>query len=234
MAKKETKQGHTTEELLENPEALAEEITKAEQFLEKNKGLTFGILTLIVVVIGGYFAYNYFMEDRNREAQSEMFQAVFYFEADSLDLAINGDGNNLGFKDIIDEYSGTDAANLANYYTGVSYLRQGDYKLAILYLEDFSSDDLLVQAKAFSLIGDAHMEQDNFQSASEYYNKAANYKENKFFTPGYLMKAALAFEKMNDNESAIKCYDRIIKNFAEASEVNDAKKHKARLSTIAS
>ena len=39
-------------------------------------------------------------------------------------------------------------------YAGVSYLKQGKFELARLYLEDFSSSDLLIQARAYSLVGD--------------------------------------------------------------------------------
>ena len=232
MAKKDTNTGHGNE-LLENPEVLAEEITKVEQYLEQNKGLTFGLVALLLIVVGGYFGYNYYIEGQNTKAQTDMFQAVFYYESDSLGLALNGDGNNLGFKDIISDYSGTEAANLANFYAGSAYLKNGDFKSAVLYLEDFSSSDLLVQAKAYALIGDAYMEQADFQNAVVNYNKAASYKENKYFSPAYLMKAALAYEKLNDTEGALNCYTKIVTDFADASEANDAKKHKARLSAKA-
>jgi TolA-binding protein len=158
-----------------------------------------------------------------------MFQAVFYFEADSLDKALNGDGNNLGFLAIIEDYGITDAANLANYYTGVCYLKQSKFELARLYLEDFSSDDLLVQARAFSLVGDTYMEEENFEDAARYYSKAANYEPNKYFSPGYLMKAALAYEKLNQNDMAKEAYDKIITLYWDSEEYQNARKLKARL-----
>jgi len=228
MAKKVqgTEQGS---DLLENQEALAAQISKTEEYLEQNKGLTFGILAVIVLGIGGYFGYKYYNDSQNAVAMSEMFQAEYYFEQDSLALALNGDGNSLGFKDIISDYGGTESANLANYYAGVAFLKQGDFNSAILYLEDFSTSDLLVQARAYSLIGDAYMEQKDYANAVSFYNKAADYNENKFFSPRYLMKAALAYELMDDKAGAIKSYDRIVKDYWSAGEVQDAKKHKARL-----
>ena len=72
-----------------------------------------------------------------------MFQAVYYFEQDSLVKALNGDGNNYGFLEIIDEYGFSEAANLSHYYAGVSYLKLGNYNNAISYLNSFSSSDLL-------------------------------------------------------------------------------------------
>ena len=108
MAKKVqgTEQGS---DLLENQEALAAQISKTEEYLEQNKGLTFGVLAVIVLGIGGYFGYKYYNDSQNAVAMSEMFQAEYYFEQDSLALALNGDGNSLGFKDII---SDTVAQNL--------------------------------------------------------------------------------------------------------------------------
>jgi TolA-binding protein len=90
---------------------------------------------------------------------------------------------------------------------------------------------MLVQARAYSLIGDAYMEQKNYESASTYYNKASDYKPNKQFTPTYLMKAALAYEKLNQNDKAKEVYQKIIDTYFESSEVQNAKKYKARLET---
>jgi tetratricopeptide (TPR) repeat protein len=154
---------------------------------------------------------------------------VYYFESDSLDLALNGDGNNLGFVDIATEYSNTNAGNLANFYAGAAYLKQGRYEAARLYLEDFKAKDLLVQARAYSLIGDSYMEEENYEQAVNYYRKAASYKPNKYYTPTYLMKEALACEKLNDTAGAKKAYQTIIDNYWESAEFQNARKFIARL-----
>jgi tetratricopeptide (TPR) repeat protein len=218
-----------TEELLENPEALAEKLEGAEHWIEQNPKIVFGIVGVLLLIVGGYFGFNYYKSVQDEQAQKEMFQAVYYFEADSLNLALNGDGNNLGFIDIIDEYKYSDAANLAHFYAGVAFLKQGNYQAARLYLEDFKSNDLLVQARAYSLIGDAYMEEQNYEEAVTYYNKAADYKPNKFFTPAYLMKAAVAYEKLNQVDKAKEAYDKIINQYWESAEYQNARKYKARL-----
>jgi tetratricopeptide (TPR) repeat protein len=224
MAKKEE-----NKDLLENPEVIQEKLVSAEGWLEQNPKTAIGIVTIILLVIGGYFGYRYYNGNQDTIAQKEMFQAIRYFESDSLNLALNGDGNILGFLQIIEDYSSTDAGNLANFYAGATYLKQGKYPLAIFHLEDFKSNDLLVQARAYSLIGDAYMEQNNFEDAAKYYTKAAGYKPNKEFTPSYLMKAALAYEKLNQNQKAIDAYSTIIEKFWDSSEIQNAKKYKARL-----
>lgn len=218
-------------ELVENPQALADKVQGAETWMERNPKTIIGILTAVLLIVGGYFGYQYYKDSQEGEAQREMFQAVYYFEADSLDLALNGDGNNLGFIDIIDEYGITNAATLANYYAGAAYLKQGKFEVARLYLEDFKANDLLVQARAYSLIGDSYMEENNFEEAARFYEKAADYKPNKYFSPTYLMKAALAFEKNNQNDKAIDAYDKIIDNYFDSPEFQDARKFKAKLET---
>src|SRR5688572_11212985 len=128
-------------ELVENPQALAEKLQGAENWMERNPKTAIGILAAIVLIVGGYFGFQYYKDSQEGEAQREMFQAVYYFESDSLDLSLNGDGNNLGFVAIIEDYGITDAAKLANYYAGMAYLKQGKFEVARLYLEDFSSKD---------------------------------------------------------------------------------------------
>ena len=227
MAKKEEHK----HELIENPEALKEKLVGAETWLESNPKIAIGIAGAILLIVGAYFGFNYYKNSQNVLAQKEMFQAVYYFEADSLEKALNGDGNNLGFLNIIDDYGITDAGKLANYYAGICFLKQGKYEVARLYLEDFSSSDLLVQARAYSLIGDSYMEEQKYDDAASYYHKAANYEPNRYFSPSYLMKEALAYEKLNKIDKAKEAYEKIITQYWESGEYQNARKLKARLET---
>lgn len=225
---KHTQDEHSNE-LLENPEALADQLSKTEQYVEKNKTGVLIIGGLLVLVVAGFFGYNTYKQNQEERAQSEMFQAIYYFEGDSLNLALNGDGNTLGFLDIADEYSITDAGNLANFYAGAAYLQLGNYEEALDYLENYSSDDLLIQSRAYALMGDAYMELQDFESAADHYQKAADNKPNKYFTPAYLMKAALAYEKTDNLEAARASYTEIIEKYWDSSEYQNARKYRARL-----
>ena len=230
MSKKnQQKQGG---DLLENPEVLAEQLSKTEEFFDKNKTAVYVVVTLIAVAVAAIIGYQYYATTQDELAQVDMFQAVYYFEADSLDKALNGDGNNYGFLEIIDEYSITKSANLAQFYAGATYLKQGDYNSALDHLKKFKGGDLLVQPRAYALMGDANMELGNYADASKDYQKAANENANKEFSPVYLKKAAIAFEKNNDLQSALDCYQTIVDEFPEAdiAIIQDAKKHIARIS----
>jgi predicted negative regulator of RcsB-dependent stress response len=226
MAKKEEKKS-----VIEDSEVIAEKLEGFEHWVEDNTKIVVGIAAVLLLAVGGFFGYRFWVDKQNSVAQTEMFQAIRYFEADSLNLAMKGTANVPGFENIIEEYSMTPAANLAHFYAGAIMLKQGNFPLAIFYLKEFKSDDILVQARAYSLLGDAYMEQDNFTDAAAAYHKASNHEPNKYFTPTYLMKEALAYEKLNDNAKAIAAYDRIITEFWDAQEVSNARKFKARLET---
>jgi tetratricopeptide (TPR) repeat protein len=227
MARSKNKESNGLD-LIENPEAI---ISKTEAFFndKKNQNIVFisiGIASLVLLV---FLGFSYLNKNKNAEAQEEMFQAVYYFEADSIGLALNGDGNNYGFLDIISLYSGTDASNLSNFYTGAIYMRLKDFNNAIRYLNDFKSNDFLLQARSYSLIGDAHMELDDFEKASNYFKKAALHKANKDFSPYYLNKYALALELKGDLKEAINAHDKIISEYRFSVLFQESQKQKARL-----
>ncbi len=232
--KHKKKKGEKGSDLLENPAVLAEKLTRTEQFLEQNRKIVIAVIGGLAVIVSAFFLYRYYVSNQNNQAQIDMFQAVYYFEADSLQKALNGDGNNYGFLDIIDNYGITKTANLANYYAGVSYLKLGEFQKAIDYLSDFSSDDLVVQSRAYALIGDAYMELGDYHEAADYYEQAANHKPNQYLSPLYLIKAATAYEKLTDFQKAAECYGIIIDKYPESSEFNNSRKQKARLEGLAS
>ncbi len=220
-------------ELLENPDALAERISQSEDFVKKHKNTLLGIFAAIALVIAGAFAYYSYKKTQEADAQREMFQAVYAFEADSLNAALKGDARYKGLDYISEEYSGTKAGNLANFYAGVAHLKQGKYQEAIDKLDDFDSDDLILQGRAYCLIGDANMELGKTKEAADMYKKAANYKSNEYFAPQYLMKAGMAYEAGKNYKEAADVYGEIVNKYAAAQEVNDAKKYQARAEALA-
>ncbi|GAB3328516.1 hypothetical protein GCM10027429_03600 [Marivirga atlantica] len=227
MAK--TKEKGAGTEFYENPEVLASQLTKTEEFIEQNKKIVFGLGGLIALVIVGFFGYRYYMNNQNEEAQKEMFQAIYWFENGELDKAIDGDGNNYGFLNIVEDYGSTKAGNLANYYLGAVYLQKGEFETSIDYLESFGADDLLVQSRAYALMGDAYMELGNYTLAADQYGKAADYKSTEEFTPEYLMKQALAYEKANESSKAMESYKQVVEKYKDSKEYNEARKYLSML-----
>ncbi|KAB2814638.1 tetratricopeptide repeat protein [Phaeocystidibacter luteus] len=206
-------------------EGVEESISRAEQFIENNLRSVGIAIGAVIAVILLYFGYqSYIVEPAELEAQQAIFPAQEYFEADSLNKALNGYAGNMGFVQVADEFSGTKAGNLANYYAGVCYLNTGDYKNAIAYLEDFSSNDGTMNVIATGAIGDAFHELNQPEEALEYYEKAAGLSGNEFTTPIYLQKAAKTAEMLKDWKTALKYYNRMREEFPNADQSRDVEK----------
>ncbi len=221
-----TKKKDTTEERIV---AVEEGLSKTEQFIENNQKIILIVLGAIIVIVLAYMGYKkYILKPKEIEAQSQMFMAEKYFEQDSLDLAINGDGNYLGFIDIIDEYRVTKSANLANYYLGICYLKKGEFNDAIKYLKKFKSKDQIVAPMAIGAIGDAYMELGDKQKAADYYLEAANKNDNDFISPLFLKKAGQTYEELNKFDKAVEVYKKIQKNYNKSFEAREIEKYIAR------
>lgn len=213
-------------------EHLEDALTRGEQFIENNQKMLINAVIVILVVIGAILGYNKFIrQPKIEEASNQIFGAQNYFEKDSFNLALNGDGNISGFLEIADNYGSTPSGNLAKYYSGLCYLYLGDYNNAIKYLEKFSTDDMLLANMALANIGDAYMQLKDYQKAAGYYSKAASSKLNDFSTPVFLMKNALAYEKANDYSAALKIYERIENEFPNSPEARNIEKYIVRAKT---
>lgn len=207
-------------------EQLEDALTNSEQFIEKNQKMIMNVVLGLLVVICIYFGYDKFIsEPQAKEAANQIFGAQNYFEKDSFNLALHGDGNVLGFVEIADKYSSTPSGNLANFYAGLSYLYTKDYENAIKYLKKFSSDDFLLANMATSNIGDAYMQLENYKQAAEYYQKAASSKTNNFSTPIFLMKQGMALEKADNYKEALRIYEKIEKEYPTSVEARDIEKY---------
>ena len=205
-------------------------LTTTEQFLEKHLNIVLYVIGgLIVVVLGFLGVHKFIVSPNNIEAQEQMFEAQNYFSIDSFDLAVNGDGVSFGFLDIIDNYGSTKAANLAKYYTGVSYLHLGDYDLAIKYLKKFKTDDLLLAPLTKSAMGDAYVELGDLNKAVSAYKKALDLNENDFTTPTVLLKLGVVYEALGEKEKALEIYQQIKKDYPNSSDAANIEKNIARL-----
>ncbi len=213
---------------------LGQAYSRAELFLEKNKKfVTMGVAGLLVLV-GGLLGYRkLYAEPRAKEANDLIWKAQYYFEIDSLDKAINGDGNYFGFQYIADEYGGTPAGELANFYLGTCYMQKGEYESAVGFYEEADLDDEVLQAMAAGGIGDAYVELGRAQEAVKQFEKAASMTTNEFTTPMFLMKAGVIYQQEGDWKSAAKVFRRVATDFPSSPDVTTAKKYAARAEAMA-
>jgi tetratricopeptide (TPR) repeat protein len=216
--------------VLESSEVLVEKLSGFEAYFEKNKKLVSIVSIGIVAALAGFFGMRWYMNEQNDEAQKAMFQSVYYFESDSLDKALqDGKGGRMGLLSVAENYGSTKSGQLAHFYVGAIYLKQGKYQDAIDHLKEYNAGDILVTPRANCLIGDAYLELNDNEHALEYYKKAALHAPNKFFSPRYLMKAALVQELMKNYEDAISTYTQVIEKYNDSQEGAEANKLRARL-----
>lgn len=206
---------------------LDETASRTEDWVAKNQKIIIGLVAGIAVATIGYLAYQKFIETpKQDEAANEMFVAQQNFQkavdgvaSDSLyKLALNGSEGKFGFIKIAEEYSGTDAGNLANYYAGMAYLNTGKFDDAIKYLENFKSEDMFLSALSKGAIGDAYSQKNNQKEALSYYVKAAESNKNDFTTPRFLLKAGKTALALGQKEEALKYLTDIKDNFADTPE----------------
>lgn len=213
---------------------LDETASKSEQWIEKNSKVLFSALVSIVVIFLAFLGYNkYITEPNELEASNELaFPRKYFDEAatagsgiDSLlNLGLEGADGRYGFLDIAESFSGTDAGNLANYYAGVSYLQLKDYENAIAYLSKFDSDDEMLGPVSLGAIGDAFSDIDQQKDALEYYEKAANKRNNEFTTPLFLYKAGQTAMLLEDYSKAEELFTKIKKSYSKSDQGKDIDK----------
>ncbi|MBA3899072.1 MAG: tetratricopeptide repeat protein [Bacteroidetes bacterium] len=221
MSKKEKNE----EQLIDVEQTLSSWEKKIEQN-KKSYGIVLGLIILVVAI---YFAWaKLYVAPQEARAQTLMFHAERYFAVDSLDKALYGDGNYLGFNDIINEFGVTSSANLSHYYMGIGLLRKGEFEEAIKHLNKFSSNDHILSSVAIGAIGDAHAELGNMSEAADNYKKAARNNEDKFTAPIYLMRAGLAYESLGNYSDAENMYVKIKENYSETTEGREIEKYIAR------
>ncbi len=221
MSKKQTQH----EDSFENVESA---LSQTEQFIEDNQKLISLAVLAIILVVGGYWAFKkLYMQPMEQDAQKSIFAAQQYFEKDSFNLALNGDGMDPGFLEIIDLYGITEAGNLSQYYAGVSYLHMGNFEEALAHLKKFSTDEPVLSSTANGAMGDAYLELGNQKEAISYYKKAGEL-DNQLTAPLYLFKLGLLYEKSGDKKSALTAYNKIKDDYSNSFEARQIDKYITR------
>jgi len=207
-------------------------IERAKDFWTRNSKLILGVGTVLLLAVAGYYFYkNSYQKPKEEKAADAMFKAEAYWGKDSISLALNGDGQNLGFLKIIDRFSGTDAANIAHFYAGDCYVKLKDNANAIKHLKKFSTDAKQVQQSAYKLLGDAYADMNNNSEAFDYYKKAAHhFEEDKSSSAEALFLAAnLADGPLKNPKEAIALFTELKEKYPRTAQAAQADTYLAKL-----
>ena len=217
-----------TKESKEKTEAVVEAVSKTDLFFKENKNLIIGVAVAAVLVAFGIFAFQkWYYQPKAREAQQQLYPAEMAFKAESWETALNGDGNNLGIAQVIEDYGkATPAA--AWFEAGICELQLGNYESAIDYLKNYKGKDDILKARSISCMGDAYVGLEDYAKALDCFVKAAGVIDN-IYAAAYLLKAGVTAEQLGKNEEALKYYKTIKEQYPQSMEGYDIDKYISRL-----
>ena len=209
-------------------ESIEQGVSKTQEFLEKNKKKIYTVVGIILAIALIILAYNKFIyQPKCDEAQQQAFPAELNFQKGEFELALNGDGNVLGFADIIDNY-GAKAGKAAYLYAGVCELQLGNWQEAIDYIKKYNGKEPILAARAKACEGDAYVGLENYDAAVKCFEAAATMSDN-VIAAGYYLKAGLAYEKLGQKDKALKCYETIKDLYPQSIEAYDVERYISRV-----
>ena len=204
-------------------------VSSTEQFYNEHKKVIWGVVIAVVVIFLGALAWNKFVYQRQcKEAQQQAFPAEASFRNGEYEIALNGDGNNLGFADIISDY-GTKAGKAVYLYAGICELQLGNYEGALSYLKKYKGVEPILASRAKACQGDAYVGLGKYEEAVSCFKAAVEGADN-IFAAGYLLKEGLAHEALGQKAEALKCYNAIKENYPQSIESYEINKYIARVS----
>lgn len=222
-----TEQKHT-----HDPLNVDEALSTSEAFLLKNKNVLLGVVIALVVIVGGYLGYKHFIsEPKEQKASEAIFKGEQYFGTDNFEVALKGDSlGYAGFVKLADQFSGTDAGNLANAYAGLCYAQLGKYEDAIKYLDKFSGNDLLVAPAVMGALGNCYAQVGQLDKAVATLLKAAEHANSMSLSPIYLIQAGQILEKQGKNAEAVDAYKQVKNKYGNSYQAMDIDKYIERAS----
>ncbi|RNC85253.1 MAG: hypothetical protein ED557_00305 [Balneola sp.] len=221
---------HLSKEQLES-DPLIESYNKAASFFTENRITILAIVISIIVVVGSLIGYNFYSQNQEEQAQQLLAIAEGYYTQGDFDRAINGDSFELtyGFLAIANEFSGTEAGNLATYYAAVSSFKLGNVEDALDHLSSYDAPKGILGVGAISFNAKLLLVNGNSELAAETFVKAANWDINDNTTPYNLYQAAEAYFEAGDLERAQELTDRIISEYPTSAELTSSQNLQGRI-----
>jgi tetratricopeptide (TPR) repeat protein len=212
----------------ERQERVNETISRTDQFFRDNKKTIYGILiALLVIGLAIVAFYKFYYQPKSKEATAQMFPAEASFRSGEYDLALNGDGNVLGFSQIIDDF-GAKAGKDVYFYAGICELQLGNYQESINYLKKYKGKESILKARAIAAMGDAYVGLEKYDDALGCFDKAAAVADN-IFAATYLLKAGVVCEELGNTDKALTYYKKIKDQYPQSIEGYDIDKYISRI-----
>ena len=209
-----------------------EVLQSSEAFFFKNKKVIIAAVAVVVLILVGIFSYKSLISGpREEKASTALAKGQDYFNQEMFDKALNGDGAGYaGFAKISNDYSGTDAGNLANLYAGLCNAYLNKWDAAQKFLDSYSTaGDAMVSPAAVAALGNAYAHLNQLDKAVDCLKKAAKLADeraddgvNNSLSPQFLMQAGEILESQNKKDEALVLYQDIKKKYLNSAQVQSS------------
>ena len=196
-----------------------ETLAASKSFFEKNKNtILYGGGAVLLIIIAALLIHQFYIVPRNNKANESIFYAEQAFMDGNYEKALNGDGVNMGFLSVIDEYGSTKAGNIACFYAAKCYAATEKYQEAIDMLDKFDGcGDILVSPAAIALKGNCYAELGQNDKAADLLVKAAKEADNNTISPTCLLQAGQIYLTLGQKDKALECYKQIKSKYQQSS-----------------
>ena len=206
---------------------------KTEQFIRKNLKTILLTVSALVILGGGYFTVDHFLNKREQEAES-VFSKIYLAYSDAhADPNLEDDelkntlvALNEDFRVVLEQYPKSSAASRSAYYMGNTLYRYGEYAEA---LENYGKGAQIKQKGYSALLcvqGEAScFEQlEDYQNAQDRYNYIIEKYSDSFLVPMVIFSLGQIYEEQELYDEAKKQYNNIVTDYSWSSWANLAEK----------
>ena len=195
-----------------------ETLAASKTFYEKHKNaILYGGGAVLAIIIAALLIHQFYITPRNLRANESIFYAEQLFTEGNYEKALNGDGENLGFLGVIDQYGSTKAGNIACLYAAKCYAATDKFQEAIDMLDKFDGcGDAMISPAAIALKGNCYAELGQNDKAAELLLKAAKQADNNTLSPTCLLQAGQIFLAQDQKDKALDCFKQIKEKYQQS------------------
>ena len=208
-----------------------ETIKVSTSFIEKNfKTLAAAIGGVLAVIIICLVVNQYYIQPNKLKAADSIAAAQQHFQQGMYEQALNGDGTNLGFLQVIEQYGSTPSGNIARLYAGLCFAQTEKYEEAVKYLDDYDAcDDQMVSNAAIAALGNCYAQLGQNEKAASTLLKAAKRANSTTLSPLFYLQAGQIYESLGNKDEALKCYETIKNDYPQSMQRQDIDKYIERV-----
>lgn len=208
-----------------------ETIKVSTSFIEKNfKTLAAAIGGVLAVIIIALVVNQYYIQPKKADAADNIAVAQQLFIAGNYEQALNGDGTNPGFLQVIEQYGSTPSGNIARLYAGLCYAHTDKAEEAVKFLEDYDlCDDQMVSNAALAALGNCYAQLGQNEKAASTLLKAAKRANSTTLSPLFYLQAGQIYESLGNKDEALECYETIKNDYPQSMQRQDIDKYIERV-----